>query len=121
VYITGSPEITNASPANIYAGIGFDCVRISVLQRSNSRSGDLSVERNCLWSAESSRLALAIVVLGVLLRIAVVALPGNQLRAPWSGGGDAPRYVLLAENLLSGKGLRTRCTHGASRPGYPAL
>jgi len=69
---------------------------------------------------KSSRLALAIVVLGVLVRIAVAALPGNQLRAPWSGGGDAPRYVLLAENLLSGKGFTYSLQPTALRaPGYP--
>jgi len=71
---------------------------------------------------KSSRLGLAIVVLGLLVRIAAVALPGNQLRAPWSGGGDAPRYVLLAENLLSGKGFTYALRPTALRaPGYPAL
>lgn len=71
---------------------------------------------------KSSRLGFAIVVLGVLVRIAVVVLPGNQLRASWSGGGDAPRYVLLAENLLSGKGFTYSLQPTALRaPGYPAL
>jgi 4-amino-4-deoxy-L-arabinose transferase-like glycosyltransferase len=71
---------------------------------------------------KSSRLGLAIVVLGVLVRIAVVAVPGNQLRAPWSGGGDAPLYVLLADNLLSGKGFTYSLQPTALRaPGYPAL
>lgn len=65
---------------------------------------------------------MAIVILGVLVRIAFVALPGNQLRASWSGGGDAPRYILLAENLLSGKGFTYSLQPTALRaPGYPAL
>ena len=71
-------------------------------------------EANAAW--------LAILVLGVLLRIAVVALPGNQLRAPWSGGGDAPTYALLPQNLLSGKGLTYASQPIALRaPGYPVV
>ena len=34
-----------------------------------------------------------------------MAFSGNQLRASWSGGGDAGAYVLLGHNLLEGKGL----------------
>lgn len=65
---------------------------------------------------------LAIILLGVLLRIVVVALPGNQLRAPWSGGGDAPLYVLLAQNLLGGRGFTYSLQPTALRaPGYPVL
>jgi 4-amino-4-deoxy-L-arabinose transferase-like glycosyltransferase len=65
---------------------------------------------------------LAILVLGVVLRIAVVALPGNQLRAPWSGGGDAPAYVLLAQNLLDGRGFTYALQPTALRaPGYPVI
>lgn len=61
-------------------------------------------------------------ILGVLLRIIIVALPGNQLRAPWSGGGDAPKYVLLAQNLLAGHGLSYALQPTALRaPGYPLL
>ncbi|MGA9632748.1 MAG: hypothetical protein WBQ63_15080, partial [Candidatus Acidiferrales bacterium] len=43
---------------------------------------------------------IALLVLGVIVRILVVALPGNALRTPWGGGGDTPAYVLLAHNLL---------------------
>jgi 4-amino-4-deoxy-L-arabinose transferase-like glycosyltransferase len=65
---------------------------------------------------------LALIALGVLLRVTIVALPGNQLRAPWSGGGDAPRYVLLAQNLVSGKGFTYALQPTALRaPGYPVL
>jgi hypothetical protein len=39
VHITGGWEITMRVPANIDADIRFDCVRLSVLQRANSRSG----------------------------------------------------------------------------------
>jgi 4-amino-4-deoxy-L-arabinose transferase-like glycosyltransferase len=65
---------------------------------------------------------LALIALGVLLRMIVVILPGNQLQAPWSGGGDAPRYVLLAQNLVSGKGFTYALQPTALRaPGYPVL
>ena len=64
----------------------------------------------------------AAAILGVVLRIVIVALPGNQLRAPWSGGGDAPKYVLLAQNLLAGHGLSYALQPTALRaPGYPLL
>ena len=52
--------------------------------------------RDVLW--------LVLVIVGIGFRIAIVVLPGNELRAPWSGGGDAPHYVLLAQNLLNGNG-----------------
>lgn len=47
---------------------------------------------------------IALLLLGLATRILVVALPGNALRTPWGGGGDTPAYVLLAQNLLAGKG-----------------
>lgn len=65
---------------------------------------------------------MAVLVLGVVLRIAIVALPGNQLRAPWSGGGDAPNYVLLAQNLIDGRGFTYASQPTALRaPGYPVM
>jgi hypothetical protein len=39
VYIIASREIIMPVPANIYPGLRFDCVRLSVLLRSNSRAG----------------------------------------------------------------------------------
>ena len=69
---------------------------------------------NALW--------LAVILLGMSLRIAIVALPRNQLRAAWSGGGDAGTYVLLAQNLVQGKGLTYASQPTALRaPGYPLL
>ena len=38
-YIVASREIIMPVPANIYLGLRFDCVRLSVLLRSNSRAG----------------------------------------------------------------------------------
>jgi hypothetical protein len=65
---------------------------------------------------------LAAIVLGVIARIAIVLVPGNHLRAPWSGGGDAPLYQLLAQNLLSRRGF-TYCLQPTAlrAPGYPVL
>jgi len=45
-----------------------------------------------------------IVFAGVLLRLLVVILPGDGMRTPWGGGGDTAAYVLLAQNIASGKG-----------------
>jgi len=39
-----------------------------------------------------SRPWIALVILGIAFRIAIVILAGNQLRASWSGGSDAPHY-----------------------------
>ena len=64
----------------------------------------------------------AFILLGILLRILIVVLPGHQIRAPWSGGGDAFTYVLLAQNLLSGRGFTYALQPTALRaPGYPLL
>ncbi|HEX4001803.1 MAG TPA: glycosyltransferase family 39 protein [Candidatus Acidoferrales bacterium] len=64
----------------------------------------------------------ALLALGLLLRILIVALPGNALRTPWGGGGDTPAYVLLAQNLLAGKGYTYAGLPSAYRPpAYPFL
>jgi 4-amino-4-deoxy-L-arabinose transferase-like glycosyltransferase len=64
----------------------------------------------------------ALVMLGVIVRILVVALPGSALRSPWGGGGDTPAYVLLAQNLLAGKGYAYAGQPTAYRaPAYPFL
>ena len=66
------------------------------------------------------RLWLSTLILGLCLRVGLVAFSGNQLRAPWSGGGDAEVYVLLGHNLLEGKGLSYALQPTALRaPGYP--
>lgn len=64
----------------------------------------------------------ALILFGVLARIAIVIVADNHLRAPWSGGGDAPVYELLARNLLNGRGL-TYCSQATAlrAPGYPVL
>jgi len=65
---------------------------------------------------------LALIILGVIARIAIVIVAGNHLRAPWSGGGDAPVYELLAQNLLNRRGF-TYCSQPTAlrAPGYPVL
>ena len=68
------------------------------------------------------RVWLSALMLGLVLRIGLVVFAGNQLRAPWSGGGDAGVYVLLGHNLLEGKGLTYALQPTALRaPGYPLL
>jgi hypothetical protein len=65
---------------------------------------------------------MAIVLAGVMLRLVVVILAGNGMRTPWGGGGDTPSYVLLAQNLLTGKGYAYAGMPTALRaPAYPIL
>jgi Dolichyl-phosphate-mannose-protein mannosyltransferase len=72
--------------------------------------------------SNARRFWLALILLGVIARIAIVIVADNHLRAPWSGGGDAPVYQLLAQNLLNGRGL-TYCSQPTAlrAPGYPVL
>jgi len=68
------------------------------------------------------RLWLAVVFLGLLGRFVMVLVAGNTLRAPWSGGGDAPYYVVLATNVAHGKGFSYAGQPTAFRPPlYPLL
>jgi dolichyl-phosphate-mannose-protein mannosyltransferase len=69
----------------------------------------------------ASRRTFALAVFGgLVMRILIVALPGNELRAPWSGGGDSPVYATLARNVLEGRGYSYAGLPTAFRaPGYP--
>lgn len=61
-------------------------------------------------------------VTGLLLRAAVAIVPGNAARTPWGGGGDTDTYVLLARNLIEGKGYAYAGMPTALRaPLYPLL
>jgi 4-amino-4-deoxy-L-arabinose transferase-like glycosyltransferase len=63
-----------------------------------------------------------LLLLGLIVRILIVALPGNAPRTPWGGGGDTPAYLLLAHNLLAGKGYAYAGQPTAYRPPvYPFL
>ena len=65
---------------------------------------------------------LALVLLGIAARLAVVALAGNELIAWWSGGSDAPAYVTLASNIAEGRGFSYAGQPTAFRPPlYPLL
>jgi len=65
---------------------------------------------------------LALLILGVILRLLVVALPGNAPRTPWGGGGDTDAYILLAQNLAAGQGYAYAGQPTAYRPpAYPYL
>jgi 4-amino-4-deoxy-L-arabinose transferase-like glycosyltransferase len=84
--------------------------------------GSSVVKRVIPGQEKPNPLYLAIVLFGMVLRVLVVALPGRQVRAPWSGGGDAFTYILLARNLLNGRGFTYALQPTALRaPGYPAL
>lgn len=59
---------------------------------------------------------------GIILRLFVAVLPGNGMRTPWGGGGDTLAYVLLAQNIASGKGYAYAGWPTAYRPPiYPML
>ena len=68
------------------------------------------------------RLYGPLVVLGILVRLAILIIPGNSVMTPWSGGGDMDAYVLLARNLVSGYGFSYAHVPSAWRtPGYPLV
>ena len=81
--------------------------------------------RDPLNSAKATllnRWLIAAVVLGIGLRLFVVILGGNGMRTPWGGGGDTSTYLLLAHNLLDGKGYTYAGVPTALRPpAYPIL
>jgi hypothetical protein len=97
-------------------------VRISVVALFGSFAYVWELMRSLVSSSNRHRLWLTLVVFGVVVRLAIVIIPDNHLRAPWSGGGDAPVYVLLAQNLLQGRGF-TYCLQPTAlrAPGYPIL
>jgi 4-amino-4-deoxy-L-arabinose transferase-like glycosyltransferase len=54
--------------------------------------------------------------------VLVATLPGNAPRTPWGGGGDTETYLLLAHNLVEGKGYAYAGMPTALRaPVYPLL
>jgi 4-amino-4-deoxy-L-arabinose transferase-like glycosyltransferase len=67
--------------------------------------------------------ALAVViVVGITLRLFIAVLPGDALNSPWSGGGDAPAYLTLAQNLVAGDGFAYAGEATAFRPPvYPLI
>lgn len=66
------------------------------------------------------RLYFPLLILAIAIRIAILVIPGNSIRTPWSGGGDMDVYVLLARNLVSGQGYTYAHLPTAFRtPGYP--
>ncbi len=67
-------------------------------------------------------LFVPLLVFGVLVRVFFAVYPGNALRAPWSGGGDAVAYVTLARNIASHEGFTYAGEPSAFRaPGYPLI
>jgi len=45
-----------------------------------------------------------LLILGIAAHLGFALLGGNHLETPFSGGGDTEKYVLLAQNLLAGRG-----------------
>lgn len=73
-------------------------------------------------SRKPSYLFAGLVLAGLVVRILVAALPGSAARTPWGGGGDTAAYVLLAHNLVAGKGYAYAAMPTALRaPAYPLL
>jgi hypothetical protein len=68
------------------------------------------------------RLYLPLLALAVAIRLAILWIPRDSVRTPWSGGGDMDAYVLLARNLVSGNGYTYAHLPSAWRtPGYPLV
>jgi hypothetical protein len=73
-------------------------------------------------SLSMRRIPRIAVVLGLCLHLSLVIVAGNRLRAPWSGRGDEPIYISLAQNLATGKGYTFAGRPTALRaPAYPVL
>ena len=90
-------------------------------RESSQSSSELPAQKGAKNRALSYGFA-ALLLLGVIIRILVVALPGNAPRTPWGGGGDTPAYLLLAQNLISGRGYAYAGDPTAYRaPVYPLL
>lgn len=67
-----------------------------------------------------ARICAALTALALAIRIAIMWIPGNSVKTPWSGGGDMEAYVLLAKNLVTGRGYTYAYLPTAFRaPGYP--
>jgi 4-amino-4-deoxy-L-arabinose transferase-like glycosyltransferase len=65
---------------------------------------------------------LGLVLAGGIVRLLVVVVADDKLTAPWGGTGDAPAYVLLAQNLAAGKGYTYAGQPTAFRaPVYPIV
>jgi 4-amino-4-deoxy-L-arabinose transferase-like glycosyltransferase len=72
--------------------------------------------------AKQNRLYLLFVIVGVLIRLAFVLAANSQQPTFLSGGSDAPVYVLLAQNIVAGRGFSYAGQPSAFRPpGYPLL
>jgi 4-amino-4-deoxy-L-arabinose transferase-like glycosyltransferase len=73
-------------------------------------------------SRKASYLFVGLVAAGLIVRVLFAALPGNAARTPWGGGGDTAAYLLLAHNLVEGKGYAYAGMPTALRaPLYPLL
>ncbi len=64
----------------------------------------------------SRTLFVAVVILGVALRLFTLALAGDHLMTAWSGGGDQQDYITLASNILAGDGFTYHHQATAFRP-----
>lgn len=63
-----------------------------------------------------------LVILNIIARIFAILLHENNPETPWLGGGDAPYYITLAENLVLGKGFAYGNQPTAFRPPlYPIM
>jgi hypothetical protein len=56
------------------------------VEMKSSSLGQPSHGRTLFW---------AVVILGIVLRLLSIAVAGNHLMTPWSGGGDQREYITL--------------------------
>jgi len=69
-----------------------------------------------------NRVYLLLIIMGIALRLAFILAADSRQPTFLSGGSDAPVYVLLAQNIVAGKGFAYAGQPSAFRPpGYPLL
>jgi len=90
--------------------------------RESPRASSALPARTSATKSALSYVFIGLLLLGLIVRVLVVAVPGNAARTPWGGGGDTPAYLLLGHNLISGKGYAYAGHPTAYRaPVYPLL
>ena len=95
---------------------------ISTSVESHAQPGIAALRAESPVAKRASYLFAGALFAGLLLRLIVAAVPGSAPRTPWGGGGDAATYLLLAHNLIQGKGYTYAGMPTALRaPAYPLL
>ena len=105
-------------PRNISLNPCFNAVRF-VLRTSVMNDGSASNASRAdalIHSTAVHTIFWTLLILGIAAHLGFALLGGNHLATPFSGGGDTEKYVLLAQNLLAGRGFGYAGVPTAFRP-----